>query len=181
MKGVAYKIQQRIMISSSPSAILDGIERYFNKRGRILHFDRPSKERWNAGMLALERQVAVELIGQRNRQVESGRLDFRWFPAGETAPSFVGSFEVQPQGRETELALTGDYQPPFETVVPEFGAVFPYETAQGTGRLLLEELKAVLETETDAITEFDRSQHEELQQVGTIPQVGWKTGREHFW
>lgn len=58
------------------------------------------------------------------------------------------------------------------------GAVFDHETAQDTGQLLLEELKAVLETETEAVNEFNR---EELERGGLVPQIGWRAARGRFW
>ena len=177
----SYKIEQRITVANSPSVILEGIQRYFDKRGRHLHLIVPLKDIGMPGTLALERQVTVELKTHPNMPVDQGRLDFRWVPAGETSPTFIGSLAVRPLGTETELILSGDYQPPFEGATAEFGVVFDDETAQGTGRLLLEELKAVLETETDAVTEFDRSHSEELERGGVLPHVGWKAAREHFW
>ncbi len=172
-----YDIDQHITVASSPSIVLDGIERYFNKRGRILHLFVPLREVGMPGTLALERQVTVELKRYPSSPAEEDRLEFRWFPVGETVPSFNRTFAVRSQGADTQLVLSGRYQPPFEGLTPEFGAVFDHETAQGTGRLLLEELKAVLETETDAVSEFNR---EELERGGPVPQVGWRATRGRF-
>lgn len=173
-----YNIEQHIAVASSPSIILDGIERYFNKRGRIHHLIVPLREVGMPGTLALERRVTVEVKRYPGSAAEEDRLGFRWFPAGEAAPSFVGTFAVRPQGTETLLVLSGRYEPPFEKLTPEFGAIFDHETAQDTGRLLLEELKAVLETERDAVCEFNR---EELERGGPVPQVGWRATRGRFW
>ncbi|MGB8626960.1 MAG: hypothetical protein WA668_16300 [Candidatus Cybelea sp.] len=172
-----YDIEQHITVASSPSIILDGIERYFNKRGRIHRLIVPLREVGMPGTLALERRVTVELKRYPSSSAAENRLEFRWFPAGETVPSFIGTFAVRPQGADTQLVLSGRYQPPFEGLTREFGAVFDHETAQGTGRLLLEELKAVLETETDALNEFNR---EELEIGAPVPQVGWRATRGRF-
>lgn len=177
VSGQGYDIEQHITVTSSPASTLDGIERYFNKRGQILQLIVPLREVGMPGTLALERRVTVELKRYPIIAAGEDRLGFRWFPAGETVPSFVGALAVRPQGTDTQLVLSGHYSPPFERLTPDFGAVFDHETAQDTGRLLLEELKAVLETETEAVNEFNR---EELERGGPV-QIGWRATRGRFW
>lgn len=172
-----YEIDQHITVASSPSAILDGIERYFKKRRRIFPLIVPLRQVGMPGTLALERRVTVELKRNPRSLAQEDRLEFLWFPPGETAPSFIGTFAVRPQDSDTQLALSGHYQPPFDRLTPEFGAVFDDQTAQDTGRLLLEELKAVLESETEAVNEFNR---EELERGGPVPQIGWRATRGRF-
>ena len=174
-----YKIEQHIKVASSASLTLDGIERYFDKRGRILRLIVPLKDIGTPGTLSLERRVTVEIKSEPGLQVGDGRFEFRWAPAGETSPTFLGSLSVRSRGAQTELVLSGEYRPPFQRAARELGAVFNDETAQATGHLLLEELKAVLETEADAIVELKRSHREVFQTAGSL--VGWKATHERFW
>lgn len=79
--------------------------------------------------------------------MDEGRFQFRWAPAGESSPTFIGSLTVRSQGAHTELLLSGEYRPTFQNATRELGAVLDDETSRATARLLLEELKAVLEME----------------------------------
>ena len=94
-----YDIEQHITVASSPSIILDGIERYIViSAGEFHYLIVPLREVGMPGTLARERRVTVELKRYPSSSAEENRLEFRWFPAGETVPSFIGTFAVRPQG-----------------------------------------------------------------------------------
>ena len=79
------------------------------------------------GTLPLERQVTVELKRYPSSPAEEDRLEFRWFPVEETVPCFNRTFAVRSQGADTQLVLSGRYQPPFERLILKSA---PYSTTK---------------------------------------------------
>ena len=134
--AAANLIDHSATVACPPSNALAGIERYFDGRGNVLDLLVVLDEKRSSGLEA-EYQVAVEYEPQPNRLSVGrhyDRIELTWRLPHATLPSFRGRLTIRPSGTKTVLVLKGSSEPPLEI-------------AHATGRLLLHELKAILEQE----------------------------------
>ena len=138
--ALANLIEHTATVACPPSNALAGIERYFDGRGNILDLLVFLDEKRPIG-LAAEHQVVVEYEPHPN-QLPVGRhydrIELTWRFPHVTLPSFRGRLTIRPSGTKTVLVIKGSAEPPLEV-------------AHATGRLLLQELKAILEKEFEVL------------------------------
>ena len=144
----SYLVDQTTVIACPPSLVLESIERHFKRRGNIVDLTVPVADFGECDTQALEGTVTVKYEAHPNKSFV-GRYDdrvvFRWYPKGARLPRFSGRLTIRPLGMRTELTLKGQYRIP------------PGLRRRCAGcriQLLFETLKAVLETEFDALQRF---------------------------
>jgi len=133
-------VDQSATVACPPSIALAGIERYFEARGNILDLRVVVGVKQSNG-LGAEHQVAVEYEPQPNRSPVGrhyDRMELTWRFPRATLPSFRGRLTIRPSGTKTALVLKGAAEPPLKL-------------ARATGRVLLQELKAILEKEFETL------------------------------
>lgn len=139
-----YRVDQNTLIACPPSIVLEAIERYFKRRGKALDLSVPVKDIEDPDILAPDAHVTVDSEAHPNKSFigrYDDRLVLRWYANGERVPRFTGRFTIRPLLPGTELTLKGQYQLPLG---------LPRRCARCRIQLLLETLKAVLETEFEA-------------------------------
>ncbi|MGH7716524.1 MAG: hypothetical protein ACREML_11070, partial [Vulcanimicrobiaceae bacterium] len=107
--------------------------------------------------LGIDREVDVAFVpvhgykGERNVHDE---LKFAWEPAGGGPfPTFSGTLRMHPLGLQTEIVLSGEYQPPLGVLGEAFDAVIGKRIAEATALMLLEMLQQELEADFAAVKE----------------------------
>lgn len=142
-------VDQSVTVACPPSIALAGIERYFGLRGNSLDLTVVLDEKRSSARGA-EYHVAVEYEPHPNRSRVGrhyDRIELTWRFRHETHPSFRGRLTIRPSGTKTALVLKGADGPalePFDSAEP-LGR--RNEVVQATGRLLLRDVKTMLESE----------------------------------
>jgi hypothetical protein len=149
----ANLVDQSVTVACPPSIALTGIERYFDARGNILDLMVVLDGKRSSGLVA-EYQVAVEYEPHPNRSPVGrhyDRIELTWRFRHVTLPSFRGRLTIRPSGTKTTLVLKGSYEPAPEPLDSAELSVRHDQIAQATGRVLLQELKAILEREFEML------------------------------
>jgi hypothetical protein len=140
-------VDRSATVACPPSIVLAGIEQFFDLRANIFDLTVVLKKTRSQGAVT-EYRVVVAYEPLPNRS-EVGRhydrLELNWRYSDATLPSFRGRLTIRPSGTKTTLALKGSYETPRPLEAEQ--AVRYDHIAQITGRVLLRELKAILESE----------------------------------
>jgi hypothetical protein len=146
-------VDRSVTVACPPSIALAGIERYFDVRGNILDLTVVLDEKRSNGLVA-EYQAAVEYEPQPNR-LRVGRhydrIELTWRILHVTLPSFRGRLTIRPSGTKTALVLKGTHEPSVELLHSAEQLAQHHQIAQATGRVLLRELKAILEKDFETL------------------------------
>ena len=142
-----------ITVKAPYSVALDAIVRLLRARKNRIMLTVPLK---GTG-LGLEREVNVNFLAVRGHKGERhlhDELQLTWEPSGGGPfPTFTGSLKMQALGNDTELLLSGEYQPPMGALGEAFDALIGKKIAETTAQQLLAELKAGLEADFAAVKE----------------------------
>jgi hypothetical protein len=142
---------ETITVDSPPSIVVSAIERYLQARDKLLDLIVPIDNARRFGLSALCASVAVEYEVHPNRAI-MGRYDDRLvvrFTSMDTAEQFFnGRFTIRPLSGRTAMQLKGHFIPPPDLLArASSSGVFDSQSASLTIRILLRELKAVVEAE----------------------------------
>jgi len=146
-------VDQSANVACPPSIALAGIERYFEVHGNILDLTVVLDETRSSG-LAAEYQAAVEYEPHPNRARlgrHYDRIELTWRILHLPLPSFRGRLTIRPAGTKTALVLKGTLEPPLEPLGSAEQSAEHQQIARATGRVLLQELKAILEKEFETL------------------------------
>jgi hypothetical protein len=139
------------------SVALDAIVRILRAKKNRVMLVVPLKTLGFGTNLGLEREVNVNFLpvrGHKGERLLYDELQLKWEPAaGGPFPTFAGSLKMHPLGLDTELVLSGEYQPPLGLVGEAFDAVIGKRIAEATAQMLLETIKQNLEADFAAVKE----------------------------
>jgi hypothetical protein len=152
-------VDEDIIVNASPSSVLNAVERYVDARHNVLDLIVPIRDAGRFGLYALYGKISVRYEAQHDESLLTHRKDrlsveFRRF--GEELPFFLGRFDVVTLGTKTHLQLKGHYTAPSEVVsLLSLGRVFDPAIVAMAMRILLQELKAVIEAEYQTLKACD--------------------------
>ena len=146
------RIHESILAASPPSVALSGLERYLEIKQHVLTLTVPLKSLGVPSEFGLSQSVRVRFLSERRTPLSTRRgyegMSLEWEPeGGGPFPRFEGKLILHPNSGQTELELKGGYTPPLGEIGAAFDAVIGNKIARATIRILLENLKAVLEEE----------------------------------
>jgi len=140
-----------IVIKAPYSVAMDAIVRRLRAKKNRITLLVPFKVFGLPVNLGVEREVEVAFVPLRGYKGEAqlhDELQFTWAPVGGGPyPAFAGTMHMHPQGSDTEIVLSGEYQPPFGVLGEAFDAVIGKRIAEATAQTLLEELREELEAD----------------------------------
>ena len=146
-----------ITVKAPYSVAMDAVIRFLRAKDNRLMLVVPLKKLGLGANLGLEREVNVAFVPQRGqkgmRQLHD-ELHLAWEPTGGGPfPNFTGSLKMHPHSSDTEIVLSGEYQPPLGVVGEAFDAMIGKKIAETTGQTLLEALKEGIEADFAAVKE----------------------------
>lgn len=144
-----------ITVKSPYSVAMDAIVRYLRARKNLLLLTVPLKKLGLGTSVGLEREVKVDFVplrGHKGERLLHDEMHLSWEPTGGGPfPKFIGALKMHPLSNDTELVLSGEYQPPMGVVGEAFDAVIGKRISEATAQTLLEELKEGLEADFAAV------------------------------
>jgi hypothetical protein len=139
------------------SVALDSIVRRLRVKKHRLKLSVPLAKLGFGTSLGIDREVDVAFVplhGHKGERHVHDELQFAWEPSGGGPfPTFSGSLKIHPLGMQTEIVLSGEYQPPFGVVGEAFDAVIGKRIAEATANMLLEMLQQELEADFASVKE----------------------------
>ncbi|HEY1728362.1 MAG TPA: hypothetical protein VGG22_08325 [Candidatus Baltobacteraceae bacterium] len=144
-------------VNAPYSVALDSIVRRLRVKKHRLKLSVPLAKLGFGANLGIEREVDVSFVplhGHKGERLLHDELQFVWEPSGGGPfPTFTGSLKMHPVGLNTEIVLSGEYQPPLGLVGEAFDAVIGKRIAEATAKMLLEMLQQELEADFSAVKE----------------------------
>jgi|SRR5579872_834458 len=144
-------------VNAPYSVALDSIVRRLRVKKNVIKLSVPLAKLGFGANLGIEREVNVSFVpvhGHKGERLLHDELQFAWEPAGGGPfPTFNGTMKMHPIGLNTEIVLSGEYQPPFGVVGEAFDAVIGKRIAEATAKMLLEMLQQELEADFSAVKE----------------------------
>jgi hypothetical protein len=144
-------------VNAPYSVALDSIVRRLRVKKNILKLSVPLAKLGFGANLGIDRDVEVKFVpvhGHKGERLLHDELQFVWEPAGGGPfPTFTGTLKMHPLGTQTEIVLSGEYEPPFGVVGEAFDAVIGKRIAEATAQMLLDMLQLELEADFAAVKE----------------------------
>jgi hypothetical protein len=144
-------------VNAPYSVALDSIVRRLRVKKNRIKFSVPLASLGFGANLGVERDVDVSFVpvhGHKGERLLHDELQFVWAPSGGGPfPTFTGSLKMHPLGVNTEIVLSGEYEPPLGLVGEAFDAVIGKRIAEATAKMLLDTLREELEADFSAVKE----------------------------
>src|SRR5271154_6355394 len=120
------EVYGKITVKAPYSVALDSIVRRLRLKKHRLKLSVPLATLGFGANLGIARDVDVKFVavhGHKGERILHDELQFVWEPeGGGPFPTFTGSIKMQPLGNDSEIALSGEYQPPLGIVGEAFDA-----------------------------------------------------------
>jgi hypothetical protein len=149
------EVYGKITVKAPYSVAMDAIVRFLKARKNRIPLNVPLKRLGLGTDFGLEREVNVAFLpvkGHKGERQLHDELHLAWEPAsGGPFPTFQGKLKMHPLGLDTELILTGEYQPPLGVVGEAFDAVIGKHISEATAQELLQALREGLEADYAAV------------------------------
>ncbi|MGA3036579.1 MAG: hypothetical protein ABSE64_03760 [Vulcanimicrobiaceae bacterium] len=146
-----------ITVKAPYSVALDSIVRRLRLKEHRLKLSVPLATLGFGANLGIEREVDVKFVavhGHKGERILHDELQFVWEPeGGGPFPTFTGTLKMHPLGNDSEIVLSGEYQPPLGIVGEAFDAVIGKRIAEATCQVLLDTLQQELEADFSAVKE----------------------------
>lgn len=146
-----------ITVKAPYSVALDAMMRILRAKKNRVMLAVPLKKLGLGTNFGLEHEVNVNFLplrGHKGERLLHDELQLTWEPTGGGPfPKFSGTIKMRPLSPDTELALSGEYQPPLGVVGEAFDAVIGKRIAEATAQTLLETIKEGLEADFAAVKE----------------------------
>lgn len=144
-------------VNAPYSVALDSIVRRLRVKKQRIKLSVPLAKLGFGANFGIDREVDVSFVpvhGHKGERILHDELQFIWAPAGGGPfPTFNGSLKMHPLGLNTEIVLSGEYQPPLGAIGEAFDAVIGKRIAEATAKMLLETLREELEADFSAVKE----------------------------
>ncbi|MBV8583507.1 MAG: hypothetical protein JO241_05875 [Candidatus Eremiobacteraeota bacterium] len=151
------EVYGKTTVKAPYSVAMDAIVRYLKAKKNRIVLVVPLKALGLGTSLGLEREVDVAFLplrGHKGERLLHDELQLSWTPTGGGPfPNFTGALKMHPLGNDTELVLSGEYQPPMGVVGEAFDAVIGKRMSEATAQELLEAIRSGLEADFAAVKE----------------------------
>lgn len=149
------EVYGKVTVKAPYSVAMDAIVRRLRAKKSRISIVVPFRKLGINTNLGVERDVDVSFVTLRGHKGERqlhDELQLNWEPSGGGPfPVFNGRLKMQPLSADTELILSGDYEPPGGMLGEAFDAVIGKRIAEATAQTLLEQLKEDLEDDFAAM------------------------------